>query len=135
MGAELRRRESAAKVALWIGFAACFAAMLVQTFRFAPATFERPRTVVSNGEAKFFEPLLVFLSDVSEGVPEGASFSLVPPDGADRANWLAYFVAVGQMHGRRVILASRFLPPGSGGETPDSSRAMGAYFPIRDSGG
>lgn len=112
------RALSRSEILLWLAFAACFTAMLVQTFRFAPATLQRPRTVVSNGDAKFFEPLLVFLSEVSEGVPEGASFSLVPPDGEDRANWSAYFVAVGQMRGRRVILANRFLPPGSGGETP-----------------
>ena len=57
----MRRRESVVKIALWLAFAACFAAMLFQTFRFAPATFERPRTVVSNGDARFYEPLLLFL--------------------------------------------------------------------------
>jgi hypothetical protein len=113
---------------LWLSFAACFAAMLFQTFRFAPATFHRPSTVVSNGDAKFFEPLLVFLSEVSEWVPEGATFSLVPPDGHDPVNWLDYAVAVGQMRGRRVILAIRFLPTGSGGETPRFVACYGGTF-------
>lgn len=127
----LPRALSRSEFLLWLAFAACFAAMLVQTFRFAPPTFQRPRTVVSNGDAKFFEPLLVFLSEIAETVPEGATFSLVPPDGEDRANWSAYFVAAGQVRGRRVILASRFLPPASGGEAPRFVACQGAFSDSR----
>jgi hypothetical protein len=110
--------RGARKAVLWLAFAACFAAMLVQTFRFSPATFRRPRTVVSNGVAKFYEPLLFFLSEVSAAIPPGSTVSLVAPSGQDPRNWQDYIFAIGQFPRQRVIFAGRFVPADAGGEVP-----------------
>jgi len=120
----MRRGESALNVVLWIAISALLAAAVFRTRKFAPLTRSLPRTVVSNGSVQFYEPLLGFLSDVSTCVPDGSTFSLVPPSGRDPANWLDYMIAVGQLPGRRVIFARRFLPAGPPSETP---RFVGCY--------
>jgi len=112
------RTLSRPELPLWLAFAACFAAMLVQTFRFAPATLQRPRTVVSNGDAKFYEPLLIFLSEVSAAIPPGSTVSLVAPSGQDPRNWQDYILAIGQFPRQRVVFAGRFVGTAPGGEVP-----------------
>src|SRR5689334_17677958 len=105
----MRRGESALDVVLWLAIAALLGATGIRIVTFAPLTLSRPSTVVSNGDAKSNEPLLLFLSKVSAWVPEGSTFSLVPPNGRDPENWMDYMIAVGQMRGRRVIFAPRFV--------------------------
>ena len=112
---------------LWLAFAACLAAMVRETLRFVPATFTRPRTVVSNGNAGFNEPFLVFLSSVADAIPSGSTISVVAPPGRDPRNWPDYILAVGQFPGRRLIFAGRFLP--SGGDVPSFAACFGAEFP------
>src|SRR5258708_6357125 len=118
----MRRGESALDVVLWLAIAALLGATALRIAAFAPLTRARPSTVVSNGDAdaKSNEPLLLFLSKISALVPEGSTFSLVPPSGQDPANWLDYMIAVGQLPGRRVIFAPRFVPPRPAAHPPPS---------------
>ncbi len=128
----MRRRESVVKIALWLAFAACFAAMLFQTFRFAPATFRRPKTVVSNGDARFYEPqtepFLLLMSEASAAIPAGSTVSVVAPPGRDPRNWPAYILAIGQFPRQRVIFEGRFVPPGPEGEVPRFAVCYGGEF-------
>jgi hypothetical protein len=71
-----------------------------------------PRTIVSGSPAGFYEPLLVFLGEMSRAIPPGATVSLAPPDGRDPHNWMDYMVAIGQLPRLKVVFAARFLPAG-----------------------
>jgi hypothetical protein len=103
---------------LGIAFAVLFGTTFFALFRYAPPTLRRPATVVSNGDARADEPFLIFLSGVAGATPPGSTVSIVPASGRDPWNWQDYVVAIGQLPGRRVILAARFAPPGAAGEVP-----------------
>ena len=124
----MRRGASALDVLLWLAIAALLGLTAARITKFGALTIGRPRTVVSNGEAKLFEPLLVFLAEVADRVPKDSTFSLVPPSGRDLFNWSDYLIAVGQMRGRRVIFAPRFIPASAAGETPRFAACFGGEF-------
>ena len=113
--------------ALWLAFAVCLAAMVRETLRFAPPTFSRPRTVVSNGDASFNEPFLVFLSAVADAIPPGSSVAVVAAPGRDPRNWPDYILGVGQFPRQRLVFAGRFLP--AGGDVPRFAACFGGEFP------
>ncbi len=124
----MRRGESARENVLRVAIASLLAASLVQIAQRGEILLTAPRTIVSNGLASFYDPLLVFLSEVSRSIPAGATVSLVAPSGRDPANWMDYMVAIGQLPKQRVVFAPRFIPSGAPGEAPRFAVCYGGEF-------
>jgi hypothetical protein len=113
---------------LWLAIAVLFGATLVELLRYGPLTAARPATVVSNGDANFYQPFLIFLSRVAQTTPPGTSVSIVAATGRDPWNWQDYMIAIGQLPGRRLIFAGQFVPRGSTGEVPRFAACYGGDF-------
>ncbi|MGH9443724.1 MAG: hypothetical protein ACRD16_15785 [Thermoanaerobaculia bacterium] len=115
---KMRSEGSTRNVLLWFGVAILLGASARRIAQLGPLTLSRPRTVVSHSEARFEEPLLLFLSRIASSTPPGSTVAIVAPSGQSPENWLNYMVAIGQLPGRRVLFEARFVPPAAGGETP-----------------
>jgi hypothetical protein len=124
----MRSEASRSDIFLWLAIAVFLSASVVQIVRRGPLRLEKPVTVVSNGNATFYAPLLIFLAQIARTIPPGATVSLAPPTGRDPSNWLDYWVAVGQLPRQRVVFAGRFLPQRSTGEIPLFVACYGGEF-------
>jgi hypothetical protein len=88
----------------WAALASLAVALLVFIERRGPIRLAAPRTVYSNGHPaqRYWEPYLLFLSDVRTVVPAGVRVLVLPARGSN--DLIPFFyTAIGQLPAQRIV--------------------------------